>query len=151
MLPPELTNSKSGLPLLSPLNKIAPLGLSSALVASVGGDDNGELILEQLKKENVVTDFMQTVADKKTNYHYVLWYGDDRTILIKHEEYTPVLPNIGSPKWMYLSSLGKHTLPFHHEIADYVKEHPEVKLAFQPGTFQLGFQGTRTNITKYLF
>ncbi len=117
----------------------ARLGLSSALVASVGEDDNGKLILEQLRKENVITDFMQTVSDKKTNYHYVLWYGDDRTILIKHEEYTPVLPNIGSPKWMYLSSLGKHTLPFHYELIDYAKAHPEIKLAFQPGTFQLGF------------
>ncbi len=117
----------------------ARLGLSSALVASVGGDDNGKLILDQLTKEKVMTDYMQVVKDKKTNYHYVLWYKDDRTILIKHEEYVPVLPAIGEPKWMYLSSLGKHTLPFHHEIANYVKEHPNIKLAFQPGTFQLGF------------
>lgn len=117
----------------------ARLGLSSALVASVGGDDNGKLILEQLKKENVVTDHMHIFEDKKTNYHYVLWYGDDRTILIKHEEYTPSIPSIGSPHWIYLSSLGKHTLPFHHELIEYVKAHPEIKFAFQPGTFQLGF------------
>jgi sugar/nucleoside kinase (ribokinase family) len=69
----------------------------------------------------------------------VLWHGDDRTILIKHEQFTPVIPDIGNPKWLYLSSLGKHTLPFHYELIEYVKTHPEIKLAFQPGTFQLEF------------
>jgi ribokinase len=126
----------------------ARLGLSSALVASVGGDDNGKLILEQLKKENVVTDHMQIFNDKKTNYHYVLWYSDDRTILIKHEEYEPRIPEIGSPSWVYLSSLGKHTLPFHHELVEYAKTHPETKIAFQPGTFQLGFKGEISELYK---
>ncbi len=28
-------------------------------------------------------------------------------------------------------------MPFHHEIAAYVKGHPETKLVFQPGTFQI--------------
>ncbi|MEN9552123.1 MAG: hypothetical protein RI935_500 [Candidatus Parcubacteria bacterium] len=126
----------------------ARLGLSSALVASVGGDDNGKLILEQLKKENVVTDHMQVFNDKKTNYHYVLWYGDDRTILIKHEEYEPRVPEIGSPTWVYLSSLGKHTLPFHHQLVEYATSHPEVKIAFQPGTFQLGFKEQISELYK---
>lgn len=126
----------------------ARLGLSSALVASVGGDDNGKLILDQLKKENVVTDHMQIFNDKKTNYHYVLWYADDRTILIKHEEYEPRIPDIGSPSWIYLSSLGKHTLSFHHQLIDYAKAHPEVKIAFQPGTFQLGFKDQIAELYK---
>ncbi len=30
--------------------------------------------------------FERTLA-KKSNYHYVLWYKEERTILIKHEEY----------------------------------------------------------------
>ena len=117
----------------------ARLGLTSGLIASVGGDDNGRQIIDQLAKEKVATNLIQVVSDKKTNYHYVLWYGDDRTILIKHEEYKPMLPEIGTPKWVYLSSLGGHTLPFHHELTEYVKAHPDTKFAFQPGTFQLGF------------
>ncbi len=115
------------------------LGLSSALLTSLGKDAHGDECLAQLKKENISTDYIRQEEGKKTNYHYVLWKDDDRTILIKHEQFTPVIPDIGSPKWLYLSSLGGHTLPFHHELIEYVKNHPETKLAFQPGTFQLGF------------
>lgn len=118
---------------------VARLGLTSGLLTSLGKDIHGEECLLQLTKENVAVDFIRQEEGKKTNYHYVLWKDDDRTILIKHEQFTPVIPDIGSPKWLYLSSLGGHTLPFHHELVDYVKNHPEIKLAFQPGTFQLGF------------
>jgi sugar/nucleoside kinase (ribokinase family) len=115
------------------------LGLTSALLTSLGKDAYGDDCLNQLTKEKIVTDYIRQEEGKKTNYHYVLWKDDDRTILIKHEQFTPVIPDIGSPKWLYLSSLGAHTLPFHHELVSYVKNHPEIKLAFQPGTFQLGF------------
>lgn len=117
----------------------ARLGLKSGLIASVGKDDNGQLCIDQLRKEHVAPDFIRQEEGKKTNYHYVLWHGDDRTILIKHELFTPVLPDIGSPKWLYLTSLGGHTLPFHQELIDYIKSHPEIKVAFQPGTFQLAW------------
>ena len=74
----------------------------------------------------------------KSNYHYVLWYNDDRTILVKHEEYPYRFPNmIPAPRWMYLSSLADHSLPYHGEIETYLAAHPETKLAFQPGTFQI--------------
>lgn len=127
----------------------ARLGLTSGLITSLGKDAHGNECLEQLTKEGVATDFVRQEEGKKTNYHYVLWYGDDRTILIKHEQFTPVIPNIGNPKWLYLSSLGGHTLPFHHELIDYVKNHPETKLAFQPGTFQLGFGAEIAELYKY--
>ena len=67
----------------------------------------------------------------------MLRFGAERTILIRHERYEYTLPDIGSPKWIYLSSLGEHSLSFHHEIAKYLTIHPEIKLAFQPGTFQI--------------
>jgi sugar/nucleoside kinase (ribokinase family) len=72
-----------------------------------------------------------------TNYHYVLWYGDDRTILIKHAPFAAKLPDIGNPKWIYISSLGEHARDIHFEIAEHKKSHPDTKIAFQPGTFQL--------------
>jgi sugar/nucleoside kinase (ribokinase family) len=33
--------------------------------------------------------------------------------------------------------VGENSVPYHHEIARYLTEHPETKLAFQPGTFQI--------------
>ena len=38
---------------------------------------------------------------------------------------------------IYLTSLADNTLPYHMEIAEYLKKNPKVKMAFQPGTFQI--------------
>lgn len=113
------------------------LGLSSALVSDIGDDENGRECLESLKKDKVAVDFINIHKGEKTNYHYVLWYEDDRTILIKHEEFARTFPDIGEPKWLYLSSLGENSLEYHKSIIDYVKKHPVTKLAFQPGTLQI--------------
>jgi len=68
----------------------------------------------------------------------VLWYESERTIFIKHEHFTYSLPELSEPpKWIYLSSLGEGTEKYQHEIASYAAAHPETKLAFQPGTFQI--------------
>lgn len=127
----------------------ARLGLRSALVTNLGLDRNGEDALVALRKNNVDTAFVKQHGNKNTNYHYVLWYHDDRTILIKHEEYPYTLPNIGSPRWIYLSSLGENSIPFHHEIARYLAAHPEVKLAFQPGTFQIKLSDELADIYEH--
>lgn len=115
----------------------ARLGLKTALITDLGADNHGDKALATLTDEKVDTRFIRRHQGKKTNYHYVLWYQDDRTILIKHEEYSYVLPEVGNPKWIYLSSLGEHSLPYHTLIEEYLKFHPEVNLAFQPGTFQI--------------
>lgn len=115
------------------------LGLSSALVTNIGDDVNGQDCLNQLKKENILTDYVSIEAGKKTNYHYVLWFGVERTILVKHTEFDFKFPNLEGKEigWIYLSSLAENSLPYHLEIAEYLKSHPETKLAFQPGTFQI--------------
>lgn len=113
------------------------LGLKTALVTDIGNDAGGEEIMEQLKKEGVNTRFVDIHDGKETNHHYVLRYGPERTILIKHEKYEYVVPEMGSPKWVYFSSVGDHGIDYHHEIARYVREHEGTKLSFQPGSFQI--------------
>jgi len=115
----------------------ARLGLKSALMTDLGDDYFGKECIQTFEKEKVSTDFVKTHAGMKTNYHYVLWYEDDRTILIKHEEYPYDMQDIGTPKWVYLSSLGEHSLPFHDTLIKYFKKHPEIKVVFQPGSFQI--------------
>ncbi len=115
----------------------ARLGLKAALVTNLGADEHGRKASEKLGSENVALDFVRRHDGMQTNYHYVLWYEDDRTILVKHQDYPYELPDIGSPKWIYVSSLAQGTLEYHLQIAEYLKTHPEVKCAFQPGTFQL--------------
>jgi ribokinase len=113
------------------------LGLETALVTNLGHDKFGKECLEALRNNGIHTDFVKIHEDKGTNYHYVLRYGPERTILINHEHYPYSLPDFPvAPKFFYFSSVGEHGLPYHHEISEYVKNN-ETKLAFQPGTFQI--------------
>ncbi len=113
------------------------LGLKSSLYAYVGGDQNGKECISSLEKDKVLTKYVHVDNENKTNYHYVLWYDVDRTILVKHEHYKYDFKIEDKPKWIYLSSLGDNTLDFQMQIMDYLESNPEVKLAFQPGTFQI--------------
>lgn len=116
----------------------ARLGLSAALRAYVGDDYYGKECLQVLARERVGTEYMAVAQGMKTNYHYVLWYGSERTILVKHEEYPYEAPRlISPPSWIYLSSLAANSLEYHAALAQMLAEHPETKLAFQPGTFQM--------------
>jgi ribokinase len=118
----------------------ARLGLNTAFVTNVGGDQAGRDMINALNKEGVDYRFVRVNPGKKSNYHYVLWYKDERTILIKHEEYNYDWPHLRPaeiPKWLYFSSISEHAIEYHDEVADWLQKHPEVKFAFQPGTFQM--------------
>jgi sugar/nucleoside kinase (ribokinase family) len=123
------------------------LGLNSALVSNVGDDSNGKECLGTLVENGVRADYVKMHTGAKTNYHYVLWYENERTILVKHEAFEYSLPTqMEKPRWVYLSSLGESSLDFHALIAEYLKSNPDVKLAFQPGTYQKFGTGTLKEI-----
>lgn len=113
------------------------LGMKTAIISNVGADTYGQKSIEKLRAEGVDAEFVKINNGKKTNYHYILWYKNDRTILTKHEEYQYSLPPILNTKWLYLSSLSEHSAKFHREIEKYLDTHADVKLIFQPGTYQL--------------
>lgn len=113
------------------------IGLISALVTNIGDDKNGEDCLRTLKEQGVATEFVRAHKGMRTNYHYVLQYDAERTILVKHEKYERIMPVFETPpKWFYLTSLGGETADFQIAIAKYAKNN-NVRLAFQPGTFQI--------------
>ncbi len=124
----------------------ARLGLSSGLVANVGDDQHGRDMITTLKRNKVDTRYIHMNAGKVSNYHYVLWYKEERTILIKHEQYDYHWPKIhpnDKPKWIYFSSISKNTLPFHDDLVEWLDEEPEINLVFQPGTFQMAEGASR--------
>ena len=127
----------------------ARLGLKSAAATEMGDDDNGKKCLETLQEAGVATEYIGIHAGRRTNYHYVLQYEAERTILIKHEQYDDrTLPNFAEPPaWCYLTSLAEGTIELQLSIARYAAQH-SVKLAFQPGTFQIK-QGTDTLADVY--
>lgn len=125
----------------------AKLGIKSGLVSNVGGDSHGRDIIKSLHDKKVDSRFVIINPNKKTNYHYVLWYKEERTILIKHEEYDYHWPRFRTadiPDWVYFSSISKNALERYHDlVSDWLDDNPDVKLAFQPGTYQLEAGVTR--------
>lgn len=118
----------------------ARLGLKAGLIADVGDDMNGKECIGALADNAVSVDYIKINKDMPTNYHYVLWYDVERTILVKHQLFPYTLPELkNAPKWIYLSSLGENSLTYHTVISSYLEAHPEVQLAFQPGTYQMKF------------
>lgn len=114
------------------------LGLKTAFITDFGDDELGDRKLQTLKDNGVDCKYVRQHKGMESNHHYVLRHKAERTILIKHWDYPYALPEtLEPPKWFYFSSVGEHGLPYHHEIASYLKAHPETKLAFQPGTFQI--------------
>lgn len=122
------------------------LGLKSGLITNLGDDIYGQECIDQLKTESVDLSNVAVHEGWKTNYHYVLRSGAERTILVNHQFYNYSFPELDpAPRWIYLSSLAENSLPYHDEVAAYLEKHPETKLAFQPGTFQisLGYEKLR--------
>lgn len=119
----------------------ARLGFKTAIITAVGGDRYGEDILDVYRKEGVSSEFVKINKQKPTNYHFVLNYGPERTILIKHNEYEYFDPRAVDKrtKWIYFSSMAENTIGFHDKVGEYLKRHPEIKVGFNPGTFQLRY------------
>lgn len=118
----------------------ARLGLKTAFATNVGGDQEGRDMIASLVKNRVDHRFVRVNPGKKSNYHYVLLYKGERTILIKHEDYAYHWPHIAvheKPQWVYFSSVSQHGLAYHDQVSDWLEKNPDVKLAFQPGTFQM--------------
>lgn len=118
----------------------ARLGLRTGFVTNLGGDQAGRDMIISLQKDKIDTRFVRIHSGMKSNYHYVLRYGAERTILIKHEEYDYHWPHLRPaeiPEWVYFSSISEQAIPYHDQVVEWLEENPQVKLAFQPGTFQM--------------
>jgi len=115
----------------------ARLGVPTALDTFIGADERGSAAKDIYTKEGINTDYIQTDAQYPTHYHFVLRHGPERTILVKHQPWNYQKPQYPAPpEYIYFSSIGEHGEYYHHDLAAYCKEN-NVKLAFQPGTFQI--------------
>ena len=114
------------------------IGLASGIITHVGDDSDGKACIKTIQDSGVSIEFIKTHPSKTTNFHYVLTYESDRTILVRHEDFD--YADIDIPKsvdMIYLTSVGKSAEGIHAYIAEHVKKTPDLMLAFQPGTFQL--------------
>lgn len=114
----------------------ARLGLRVGLMSWLGDDQVGRQSLNYLANEHIDTKSVVVQKDSFSSTYYALRYGADRTILVKNEKYAyKWVPPAVKPEWIYLSLISSDSWPLHQSMLDYLEANPEVKLAFQPGTF----------------
>lgn len=119
------------------------LGLKSAFVTAIGNDEHGRMICRELKKEKVDTQYIALNKSAQTNFHVVLAYQGERTILIKHNKFEYKLANRMDTKWVYFSSMALGTEKFHKQLESFLYRNKKIKLAFNPGTFQIRMGPTK--------
>lgn len=112
----------------------ARLGLTAGFLSWVGQDPLGDADVAVLSREGVDTSLVTRVPGALSNHDFVLWFKDDRTILIKHQQSPYTVPGgLEAPRFLYLSSAGDATGRFHSSLAAWLSRHPETTFAFQPG------------------
>ncbi len=114
------------------------LGISTSLCTELGNDTPGKNILEQMKKQNIDTSLSKIHKNKKTRYSFVLTHKGERTILSHFEKRTYSFPKqFSEPQWIYYTSLGPSFENIQKHLLPYLKKHPQVRLACNPGSYQL--------------
>ena len=73
---------------------LARLGLATAIAAHVGSDQIGRDMQAALHHEGVDTHLMRFDPGQPSNRNFVLWFGSDRTILVRHELYDYHWPHL---------------------------------------------------------
>lgn len=120
------------------------LGLKTAIISRIGNDDNGKLILENLKKEKVNFKFVQIdskfpsglslfICGEKAKDHLAFCYrGANDHLTFSNSSL------ISDSKWLYLSSLSGKWQEILKEITKILEsKNSKLKLAWNPGQAQL--------------
>lgn len=118
----------------------ARLGLRTALAGYVGDDVPGREAVDSLRVEGVDVSLIHLDPRAATNRNFVLRFGQERTILVHHEEHECLWPKLWPaevPSWLFLSSVGQDAHGYEDQIVDWLEETPGVSLAFEPGTMQI--------------
>ncbi len=117
---------------------IARLGLRAGIYTVVGNDEQGQKAKGVFAENNVDTRYVEMDDVHGTNLSIVINYRGERTIFVYHEPRSYELPEISSTKWIYLTSASGHGVHrLHEQVLKYLEKEPDVKLAFNPGTFQM--------------
>jgi ribokinase len=110
------------------------LGLKTAYIGKVGADENGRLVLKNLKKERI--DFLGRRGDENGFSIILDAFEEDRTILVYkgcNNDLKPGEVNRARlrTRWIYLSSMLGESLKTMQGMAEYAKK-KGIRIAFNP-------------------
>ncbi len=122
----------------------ARLGLSAAVLSTVGDDAYGRLAMQDLQKQAVDTSLISIDPEHKTRYSMVLNYKGERTILSYSEEKNYAWPEAVPPAdWVYYTGLSKGFEVIQEKLLAYLTRHPTARLAVNPGSYLMKYAKER--------
>lgn len=114
------------------------LGVNVGVVLTLGDDSIGRQIIERLQDEKVDLTYVVQQPGTSSNFNVAVTYTGERTIFSYHAprsyEFPVQLPKV---PWVYLTSMGESYRPFYNHVTEWLVKNPEIKLAFNPGSWQL--------------
>jgi sugar/nucleoside kinase (ribokinase family) len=114
------------------------LGIKTAAILTLGDDEIGGQIIERLIKDTVDTSYIFRLPQTRSNYSLAINYSGERTIFTYKTKIEYKFPDtIPLTPWIYLTSMGDNFEPVYQKIAGWLREHPEIKLMFNPGSRQI--------------
>jgi sugar/nucleoside kinase (ribokinase family) len=114
------------------------LGVESGIVLTLGDDNVGNLIVDKLRSEFVDLTYVIQQPETMSNYSTVINYSGERTIFTYHAPRSYEFPvQLPVTPWVYLTSMGESFRPFYNHLTDWLKKNTGIKLAFNPGSWQL--------------
>lgn len=117
---------------------VTRLGVKTGLVLTLGDDLVGSSIVEKLRGEGVDLTYVIQQPATSSNYSNIINYSGERTIFSYHAPRSYEFPvNLPTPPWVYLTSMGESYRPFYNHITEWLLKNPSIKVAFNPGSWQL--------------
>jgi len=114
------------------------LGVSTGIVLTLGADNVGDMIVKRLKDELVDVTYVIQQPSTSSNYSTIINYSGERTIFVYHAPRSYEFPvQLPVAPWVYLTSMGESFRPFYIHLVDWIKRNPQIKLAFNPGSWQM--------------
>lgn len=114
------------------------LGISTGIVLTLGNDNVGDMIVKRLQDELVDVTYVVQQPATSSNYSTIINYSGERTIFVYHAPRSYEFPvKMPTPPWVYLTSMGESFRPFYIHMVDWLKTNPQIKLAFNPGSWQM--------------
>ena len=117
---------------------LSKMGIKSAIITTLGKDQEAQEIVERLKKSGVDTAFIKTNSKKKTSFSIIISYKGERSILVFHS-FTPedfVLPANLFTEWVYVGPLGKDYKHLYAKLVTMAAE-KNINIALNPGSIQI--------------
>jgi sugar/nucleoside kinase (ribokinase family) len=127
------------------------LGVNSAIVLTLGQESVGEMIISRLKTEGVDLTYVIEQPGTTSNYSTIVNYSGERTIFVYHAPRSYEFPvHLPLTPWVYLTSMGESFRPFYNHFTEWLAKNPTIKLAFNPGSWQLreGFDAIKDVILR---